>query len=140
MNDEINQQVLEELRGVRSICRRLFWLLLLILIVSVLAFPITQRSRSTSPGDSWSSVDTAMRQQDFSKALTEAQTLVARQPNYYYGHAYLGVIYLAMGDLTNSEAHYEHAYELFPMEQAEKDLAAVRKRIAEQQPMKLLSR
>lgn len=140
MSDDINQQVVEELRGVRSICRRLFWVLLLVLIVSVLAFPISRRSRSTPAANSWSSVDTAMRQQDFSKALAEAQALVAQQPNYYYGQAYLGVIYLAMGDLTNSEAHYKRAYELFPTEESEKDLAAVRKRMAEQQPIKLLSR
>lgn len=140
MNDEPNQQVLEELRGVRSICRRLFWLLLLLLIVSVLAFPIARRSHSTSSADSWSSVDTAMRQQDFPKALAEAQALVTRQPNYYYGHAYLGVICLAMGDVTNAHTHYQRAYELFPNEESEKDLAAIRKRLAEQPSMKLLSR
>ena len=36
-----------------------------------------------------------------------AHALVAAQPNYYYGHAYLGSIYLAMGDVTNAEAHFE---------------------------------
>ena len=56
-----------------------------------------------------------------------ANTLVERQPNYYYGQAYLGAIYVAVGDLTNAESHYLRAYELFPNEQAEKDLAAARK-------------
>jgi tetratricopeptide (TPR) repeat protein len=139
MNGEIDQQI-EELRGVRTICRRLFWLLLLVLIVSVLAFPISQHSRSTPAASSWSSVDTAMRQQDFPKALAEAQALVAGQPNYYYGHAYLGLIYLATGDVTSAHTHYLRAYELFPNEESEKDLAAIRKRLAAQQPIKLLSR
>ena len=71
-----------------------------------------------------------MRDQDFPAALSMAQALVARQPNYYYGHAYLGAIYLAMGDVTNAEAQYSRAYELFPNEESQKDLAAVRKRMA----------
>ena len=140
MSDDINQEILAELRGLRSIGRRLFWLLLLLLIVSVFAFPIPRRWRSASSAASWESVTTAMRQQDFPKALTEAQALVAKQPNYYYGHAYLGAIYLAMGDVTNAQTHYLRAYELFPNDESEKDLAAVRKRLAEPQPMKLLSR
>ena len=65
-----------------------------------------------------------MKQQDFPKALAEAQALVTCQPNYYYGEAYLGLIYLAMGDLTNSEVHYLRSYELFPHEEGQKDLAA----------------
>ena len=114
--------------------------LLLLVIVSFLAVPISRRSRSASSVASWESVNTAMRQQDFPKALAEAQALVTQQPNYYYGHAYLGAIYLAMGEVTNAQTHYLRAYELFPNEQSEKDLAAVRKRLAEPQPMRLLSR
>ena len=140
MSEEHNQEILAELRGVRSIGRRLFWLLLLLLIVSVLAFPISRRSWSASSVASWDSVTTAMRQQDFPKALAEAQGLVAQQPNYYYGHAYLGAIYLAIGDVTNAEAQYSRAFELFPNEQSEKDLAAVRKRKAAGGDLKLLTK
>jgi Flp pilus assembly protein TadD len=117
-----------------------FWLLVLVLVVSVVTYPISRRSRSISGAATWETVNTAMRQQDFRKALAEAQTLAAGEPNYYFGEAYLGAIYLAMGDVTNAEAHYLRAYELFPNEQMEKDLAAVRKRLAGQQPMKLLSK
>jgi hypothetical protein len=35
-----------------------------------------------------------------------------------------------MGDITNSETEYLRAYELFPSEDNEKNLTAVRKRIA----------
>lgn len=59
-----------------------------------------------------------------------AQALVRRQPDYYYGHAYLGAIYLAMGDVTNAEMQYSWADKLFPNEENDKDLAAVRKRMA----------
>jgi Flp pilus assembly protein TadD len=70
-----------------------------------------------------------MSRQDFPAALSMAQALAARQPSYYYGHTYLGVIYLAMGDVTNAEAQYSRSYELFPSENSAKDLAAVRKRM-----------
>jgi cytochrome c-type biogenesis protein CcmH/NrfG len=69
-----------------------------------------------------------------------AQGNVARQPSDYYGHSYLGYIYLAMGDVTNSEAEYLRAYQLFPSEDAAKDLAAVRKRLAAGADFKLLSK
>ena len=113
MTEDINQEILAELRGVTSIGRRLFSLLLLLVIVSFLAVPSSRRSRSASSVASWESVNTAMRQQDFPKALAEAQALVTQQPNYYYGHAYLGAIYLAMGEVTNAQTHYLRAYELF---------------------------
>lgn len=141
MSDDINQEILAELRGVRTNGRRMFWLLLLFVIVSVLgSFPTSRRSRSTASVPSWESVQTAMSKQDFPKALAEAQSLVARQPNYYYGQAYLGAIYIAMDDVTNAETHYLRAYELFPIEESRKDLAAIRKRISEQQPIRLLSK
>ena len=69
-----------------------------------------------------------------------AQTLASRQPNYYYGHAYLRAIYLAMDDVTNAEAQYSQAYRLFPNEESEKDLAAVRKRMAGGEDFKLMSK
>jgi tetratricopeptide (TPR) repeat protein len=140
MSEDVNQEILVELRKAGALVRRVFWVLLLLLIVSVLAFPVSRRLRSPSAVASWESVNTAMRQQDFQKALAEAHALVAQQPNYYYGQAYLGLIYLAMGDLTNAETHYVRACELFPNEQGEKDLAAVRKRLAEQQSGRLLSK
>ena len=42
----------------------------------------------------------------------------------------LGRIYLAMGDLTNAEVLVSKAYKLYPIEQNEQALAAIRKRIA----------
>lgn len=80
--------------------------------------------------DSWEQVTAAMRRQDFPAALSLAQTLVRQQPDYSYGHAWLGAIYLAMDDVTNSAAEYSRAYQLFPSEAYEKDLAAVQKRMA----------
>jgi tetratricopeptide (TPR) repeat protein len=81
-----------------------------------------------------------MSRQDFPAALSMAQSLVARQPNYDYGHTYLGYIYLAMNDITNAETQYLQADKLFPGEENEKNLAAVRKRLATGTNFNLLSR
>ncbi len=59
-----------------------------------------------------------------------AKWLVDRQPDYAYGHAYLGYVYLARGELGSAESEYLRAYQLFPDEDAQKDLDAVRKRIS----------
>src|SRR5207244_883354 len=98
------------LRKIASTARRLFWVLLLFIILSIVSFPFSSRWRPSSRVSSWESVQTDMRQQNFPRALAEAQTLVAREPGYYYGHAFLGAIYLAMGDLTNAETSYSMAY------------------------------
>lgn len=137
MSDDINREILGELRKLK----RVFYVILVLIAIGVVPAFFRGFSRGISQaGPSWQSVDTAMKRQDFPKALADAQALVAQQPNYYYGEAYLGVIYLAMGDLTNAETHYLRSYELFPNEESQKDLAAVRKRLAEQRAMKLLSK
>jgi len=137
MSEDINQEILAELRKLK----RVFYVILVVIIVGTVPAFYRGFSRGISQaGPSWRAVDTAMQEQDFPKALMEAQALIARQPNYFYGQTYLGNIYLAMGDLTNAETHYLRSYELFPNEEGQKDLAAVRKRLAEQQPVKLLSK
>ncbi len=90
-------------------------------------------SRTTpqqSPARPWREVSAAMDRLDYQTALSLAQQLVAKQPNYYYGHAYLGSIYLGLGDVTNAERQFLRAYELWPDEENEKSLAAIRKRLA----------
>ena len=77
---------------------------------------------------------------EYPKAVSLLQGLIARQPSYYYGYSYLGNVYLAMGDLTNAEAQYLRAYELFPDEDNQKPLTAIRKRIAKERGLPLPSR
>lgn len=137
MNDDINQKILEEVRKIR----RMFYVVLAFVIIGALPAFYGDLSRGVSQAaPSWTRVTTAMQRQDFPAALAMSQVLVAQQPNYSYGHACLGAIYLAMGDVTNAHTHYLRAYELFPNEESEKVLAAVRKRLSESQPFKLLSK
>jgi cytochrome c-type biogenesis protein CcmH/NrfG len=98
------------------------------------------RQKPAESEHSWSAVQTAIRQLDYHRALLLAKTNVALQPYDYYGHGYLGVIYLAIGDVTNSEVEYSRAYQLFPSEENEKSLAAVRKRMTAGGEFRLLSK
>jgi tetratricopeptide (TPR) repeat protein len=126
MSEDINQEILKELRKSRRSNQAILVVASLVIIITA----ISSRLKPSSQWHSWTEVDSAMRQSDFPKALSLAQGNVALQPDYYYGHAYLGAIYLAMDDVTNSEAQYLRAYELFPGEDNAKNLAAVRKRLA----------
>ncbi|HEX7470871.1 MAG TPA: hypothetical protein VF437_09110 [Verrucomicrobiae bacterium] len=136
MSEDINQEILAELRKLK----RVFYVILVFIILGALPAFYAGFTRGYSQANSWDRVRTAMSRQDFPAALSMAQALVARQPDYYYGHAYLGAIYLAMGDVTNAETQYSRAYELFPNEESQKDLAAVRKRLAVGGDFKLLSK
>src|SRR5271170_5104739 len=135
MSEDINQEMLVELRKIRTISRRMCYVIVVFTIVC--AVPVFQQGRRQD-ADSWQQVRAAVDRGDCQKALSMAQALVARQPDYAYGHAYLGYVYLAMDDLTNAEAQYSRAYELFPDEDGQKDLDAVRKRLAAGTDFKLL--
>lgn len=122
---DVNQQILEEIRKLR---RNNQWAsiiaLLMLFAVCVYAFRRLP-SRLESP---WTEVSTAMRQSDYPKALQLAQEQAAAHPADYYGHEYLGNIYLAMGDASHAEAEYVRAYDLLPSEDIKARLDAIRKR------------
>ena len=131
MIEDGNQQIIAELRSLSTVSRRIFWLVLVFVVVGLVTIPFSSRFKPATVASSWDSVAASVRRQDLNSALREAQTLVAKEPNYYYGHSYLGMLYLATGQVTEAEKEYATAYQLFPAEQQEKDLAAVRKRIGE---------
>jgi cytochrome c-type biogenesis protein CcmH/NrfG len=136
MSEDNNAEILAELRKLK----RVFYIILVFIFIGSLPAFYAGFTRGSTSGNSWARVRTAMDRQDFPAALSMAQTLTTRQPDYYYGHSFLGAIYLAMGDITNSEAQYSRAYQLFPSEDGAKDLAAVRKRLAAGGDFKLLSK
>lgn len=141
MSQDSNEQTLAELRRIRVA----LYFLIAVLVLGLLSAFVRGFSHGLSQGTSeaspsWDRVRTAMSEQDFHAALPLAKALVERQPNYYYGQGYLATIYLALGDVTNAESCYARAYQLFPNEEGEKDLAAVRKRLGEQEGVNLLSK
>ena len=141
MNNDIGQQILTELREQtrRTIqANRSALILLLFIAIAVAAYAYlrfrlyshprqTQQQHEEQPL-SWKAVDSAMECLDYDKALSLAQHITAANPDYYYGHLYLGNIHLARGQLDKAEAEYSRAYELFPSEDNEKYLLALRKR------------
>lgn len=137
MNNDINQEILGELRKLRRNHQAATWLAVAVIIAAVAYVAVLQREqrryRETSQAARqaqprpWDEVDAAMDRLDYPKALSLAHALAALRTNYYYGHAYLGNIYLALGQATNAEAHYLRAYELWPDDDNEKSLAAIRR-------------
>jgi cytochrome c-type biogenesis protein CcmH/NrfG len=128
MSENIKSEIVVQLRENRNILICLFSLTV-VCVISYGILPSFFRHRQQNIA-SWDEVRTAMDQQNFSKALAMAKTLVASQPDYDYGQTYLGYIYLAMDDLTNAEAQYARAYQLFPSKIHKENLEAVRERMA----------
>ena len=141
MNDDIGQQILAELREQtrRTIqANRSALILLLFIAIAVGAYAYVKIRLNSHPRQTrqqheeqplcWQAVDSAMERLDYDKALSLAQRITAANPDYYYGHLYLGNIHLARGQLDKAESEYSRAYELFPSDDNEKYLSALRKR------------
>jgi cytochrome c-type biogenesis protein CcmH/NrfG len=127
MENDTNKEILAELRSMRKV---ILWgtiiSLAFLAIVCIYGYFRIQHRTSTDP---WSQADTAMEKWDYPKALDLVQKRVAQNPNDYYGHWYLGNIYLVMGDAKKAEPEYARAYELYPSEELETRLETVRKRL-----------
>ena len=147
MNEDNNQEILQELRRLRRSSQWSVYLCVLAFGVlgAYFAFIRPQSGRSrfardvdayqrvqqpADGGDAWTDIQAALDRGDNQKALTLAKSFVTRQPGYHYSHATLGSVYVAMNDFTNAETSYARAVELYPVEEHEKALAAVCKRLA----------
>ncbi len=134
MNDDLNQQVLQELKKLR-------WLVQISVCSCILLFTfsvVMATSRKLSQADSWTAVRAALDHGEHDKASDITQRLIAKWPNDYDGYTYLGYIALATGDLKFAETNYARAYALLPSEEHEKMLNAVRLRVKSEN-WKLLS-
>jgi cytochrome c-type biogenesis protein CcmH/NrfG len=145
MNDDSNQQLIDELHKLAAQLRQLRHatnIALVVCLVLVIGFsiylPIRYRSLATSRSrqltqqtstDSYNTVRSAMDCLDYDKATQILQRIVQQYPNDYYGFAYLGNIAVTTGRLKDAERYYSRAYALFPSDDYEKPLRAVRKRL-----------
>jgi tetratricopeptide (TPR) repeat protein len=121
--EDINQQVLSELRGLHHTNQ---WILLIASVVLVMAvYLIFEIPHNTNP---WSPVYQAVRGYNYEKALTLTKRIVKEHPDDYYGHEYLGYIYLQMGNLNLAELEYSRACELAPPKGLQEKLEEIRKR------------
>lgn len=128
MDDMIGKQILEEIQK-QSRMNRIF----LIVFVLFIGFSATRmmglaKTHATPPSPpSWPQVKSALDRDDYPKALQITQMLIGGRTDDHYGEEYLGIIYHLQGNLEKAEAHLARAYELFPSEEYEKKLVALRK-------------
>jgi len=134
MDNEIEKQILEELRkqnrmnviGIVCLC------IFIMLFVAGIAFRgrIASSLRPNTPSiDSWREANTLVDKGDFQKGTEMLHRLIAKHPDYYYGYKLMGCVELEQGNLEETEVNYAKAYDLFPSEDNEKDLAAIHKAI-----------
>jgi tetratricopeptide (TPR) repeat protein len=122
--EDITEQVLSELRGLHHTNQ---WILLIAISVLIIAvYLVYEIPRHTSP---WSPVYQAMRHYDYERAIILTKKIIRDHPEDYYGHEYLGYIYLQMGNLNQAELEYSRASELAPPEGLKAKADEVRKRI-----------
>jgi cytochrome c-type biogenesis protein CcmH/NrfG len=143
MNEETERQILEELRKLNALAGKanrtntvaltiLGGVLLALAVVTIpLRHRLLSRPQSSSPiTDSWRQARTLLFDQDeIQQAKEMVERLLQKHPDYYYGHSLLGSVYQELGNLEAAEKSYARAVELFPDEDNEKTLAAVRKAI-----------
>jgi cytochrome c-type biogenesis protein CcmH/NrfG len=141
MTEETDRQILEELRNLNRLIRKAHWanvVAMTVLAVFVIAFfatlPLRHRLYShhqpTMPvADSWRQARTLLDQGETEKGKEMLERLLRKYPDYYYGHVLMGSVYQEAGDLRSAEKSYARAAELFPDEDNEKTLVAIRKAI-----------
>jgi tetratricopeptide (TPR) repeat protein len=124
---DMNEQILAEVRGLYHSNQLILLVAIIVLVISV--FLAYQIPRHISP---WSPVYQAMRQYDYARAAELTQRLVQQHPDDYYGHEYLGDIYLKLGNLNQAEQEYSRASQLVPPEHLKAKLEQVRNQIEHQ--------
>ena len=150
MNSDRDEQMIDALGDVALQLRRLRCasniaaIVCVALVIGVGVYlPIRYRSLATSrsrqltqqtPTDSYTAIRSAMDCLDYDKATQMLERIVQQYPNDYYAFAYLGNIAVTTGKLKDAETYYSRAYALFPSDDYEKPLRAVRKRIATESP------
>jgi tetratricopeptide (TPR) repeat protein len=123
-SEDINPEILPALDKLRHTNQ---WVAIMVVVLLVITIYLVSElpRRAISP---WSGVSQAMRQYDYQRALELAKQITAEHPSDYYGHEYLGNIYLEMGDLAHAESEYSRAYELSPPQYLQEKLRVVRER------------
>jgi cytochrome c-type biogenesis protein CcmH/NrfG len=132
---DTNSQILQELRKLNWYSRSSFVFVIVLLFVFIAISTITIWKgpfRSPSPQKtivSWDDVRCIRNSQQFAEALSSAKGIMQKTPNDWYGHSFLGYIHLEMGSLNNAQNEFAIAFKLWPTEDNEKNLKAIRKRI-----------
>ena len=138
MGEDIQQQILDELRNQTAMFRKVsrlnivfMCIFVAVVAISMALTPLIHRiSRSSSTSlqrnDSWHQVRSLCDQGESVKANEMLGRLIKKDPDYWYGYALLGSIYQELGKSKEAEEAYAKAYGLFPSEDNKKILEAIR--------------
>lgn len=135
MEDDMNQQILKELKKLNriSIWTSIIFALILIIFISVsLIYRVKVNKKTNYDIPIWTQINDARNRADNEEEIRLVKTLIDKNPNDYYLNVYLGSAYMFKRDLQNAEKHYARGYELFPLKEYEEYLKAVRKLIEQQ--------
>jgi Tfp pilus assembly protein PilF len=144
MTDQVENEILEELRKHTAYAKQsnklnvIAVLILAIFALIAIATPAYLHrygtsSKSSQHTDNWRDARDLMENGDLPSALQMTKRMIDKNPNYYYGYALIGSIYNETGDLEKAEQNYSKAYDLFPLEENEKTLKAIREAIKKKQ-------
>lgn len=145
MIDKSDNEVLEELRKQTALFQRATKINLIVSVIlgilfvlAVVIFPLAYRTRIAYKGvpqvkDSWEQARCLLDKGDFGLGMEMTQRLIRKNPEYYYGYALLGSVYHETGDLKKAEENYARAFELFPIDDNEKTLKAIRRAMERKQ-------
>lgn len=103
-----------------------------LVIIMLVAVPITYSLKlaesrdAEAPSPIWTRIQNAALEGDCSEQIKLLNQLLAKNPDDYYLHAYLGSIYVQKRQLDKAREHLEKSYALFPIEETEKQLSALR--------------
>jgi len=138
MDTDTEKQILAELRKQTKIvqrwnvCATISMLTFFVVLIGCMVFRdrINAKLKTISPSaDSWDNVGKIMDDGDPSTGEAMMRRLAAKYPDYYYNYKYMGFKEQKLGRYKEAEVYFQKAYELFPTEENEKNLAAIRKAI-----------
>ena len=134
-----DQQILDELRthtamlkgAIRAQAIVVVWVgVLVVLVTANLIFGdriADAFAARTASADSWRDARRLVDKGELPKAREMISRLIAKNPRNFFGYRMLGFVEQEAGNVKESEANFARAWALFPSEENEKNLAAIRK-------------
>ena len=133
------QQMVDELRDQTQCLRRVqrtqsiavTWLCILT-VLTMISLVFGARidemfKRQEAPRDSWREARTLVDQGEIARGTAMIDRLLVKSPRNFYGYRLMGFVEQGRGNLQAAEINFAKTYELFPTEENEKNLAAIRK-------------
>ena len=139
MNSETEKQILDELRVQTVLFKKtmlankvaifILGVFILVFFVSIpFRYQLLTSSQPTPQSvDSWQRATDLSDRGNYKESANMTQRLINKYPDYYYGYALMGCLQQQIGSLQDAESNYAKAYDLFPSEDNEKTLVAIRK-------------